>query len=104
MKKLITKLMLLSLGIVGSAAALEVVKPQPAQAQRLCRSYVVTRPNGLYVYRNAGTQILTTLPYNNIVYVDQVRSNGWARIKYLAVDGRYWSGWVARNYLACYQQ
>ncbi len=104
MKKLITKLMLLSLGIVGSAAALEVVKPQPAQAQRLCRSYIVTRPNGLYVYRNGGTQILTTLPYNNIVYVDQVSSNGWARIKYLAVDGRYWSGWVARNYLACYQQ
>ncbi|WP_425216304.1 SH3 domain-containing protein [Tumidithrix helvetica] len=76
-----------------------------AIAQRLCQSYKVTRSRGLYVYVNAGSRIITTLPYGNIVRVTGMSSNGeWARIEYLRVDGRTGRGWVASSYLSCYQE
>lgn len=71
---------------------------QTLLAQYLCRSYRVTRPNGLYVYH--GRRVVATIYYNTIVRVTQVSRNGkWALVYY-----RGGSGWVARGYLGCYQR
>lgn len=105
MKKLISKLAILSLGFTVSLMAVVTTQIKPVQAQRLCYSYRVTRPNGLYVYINGGSQIITTLPYNNIVNVNGISADGsWAKIQYLRVDGQMGQGWVAREFLECYQQ
>ena len=67
-------------------------------AQRLCRSYRVTRSAGLYVYH--GNRVVATIPYNTIVSVSSISADGsWAQVSY---GGGY--GWVARTYLGCYQQ
>ena len=105
MKKVVSKLAMLSLGLTISLMAIETTQIKPAKAQRLCTSYRVVRPNGLYVYINGGSQIITTLPYNNIVNVNGISADGsWAKIQYLRVDGQMGYGWVAKEFLECYQQ
>jgi hypothetical protein len=105
MRKLSKKIVALAVGISLSFVAIEAVSNHSATAQRLCSSYKVTRQGGLYVYINGGTEIITTLPYNNIVTVTGMSADGtWAEIEYLRVDGQIGAGWVAANYLSCYQQ
>jgi Bacterial SH3 domain len=105
MNKLISKLLVLAVGVALNVVAIEATSNHAAMAQRLCQSYRVTRDGGLYVYINAGSEIITTLPYGNIVTVTGMSSDGsWASIEYLRVDGQIGEGWVAADYLACYQQ
>jgi hypothetical protein len=105
MNRIISNFLILVLGVSSSAIAIEATFDRVAMAQQLCRSYRVTRQAGLYVYINAGRQIITTLPYGHLVEVTGMSSGGrWARIKYLRVDGQIGSGWVGGNYLSCYQE
>ncbi|CAN1211428.1 SH3 domain-containing protein [Tumidithrix helvetica PCC 7403] len=105
MKRIISKLLVLAIGVSLSVVAVEATSIESAMAQRLCQSYRVTRDGGLYVYINAGSEIITTLPYGNIVRVTGMSSDGeWARIEYLRVDGQTGEGWVASSYLSCYQE
>lgn len=78
--------------------AVELNKAQTLLAQRICTAYRVIRRNGLYVYH--GNRVIATIPYNQIVSVTQISRDGkWAKVYY---QGGY--GWVASNYLSCYQQ
>jgi hypothetical protein len=105
MRKLSKNIIALAVGISLSFVAIEAISNHSALAQRLCSSYKVTRQGGLYVYINGGTEIITTLPYNNIVTVTGMSADGtWAKIEYLRVDGQIGEGWVAADYLSCYQE
>ncbi len=105
MNSILSKFLVLALGVSFGTMTLEATSPRVAMAQQLCQSYRVTRDGGLYVYINAGRRIITTLPYGNIVRVTGMSSGGdWARIEYLRVDDRIGSGWVAAEHLACYQE
>ncbi|MEE3718334.1 SH3 domain-containing protein [Tumidithrix elongata RA019] len=105
MKRIISQLLVLAIGLSLNVVAIETTSIDPVMARMLCQSYKVTRSLGLYVYVNAGSRIITTLPYGNIVRVTGMSSNGeWARIEYLRVDGRTGRGWVAASYLSCYQE
>jgi hypothetical protein len=63
MNSLIGKFIVLTLGFSLSTIAIEATSDRVVMAQQLCQSYRVTRNGGLYVYINAGRQIITTLPY-----------------------------------------
>jgi hypothetical protein len=104
MNKLINKLALLTVGVSLSFTSIEATTLHLAQAQKVCRSYRVTRPAGLYVYLQGGKRIITTLPYGYLVGVTGLSSEGyWARIRYLRADGLIGQGWVAARYLRCFQ-
>ena len=105
MNKLVLQLGLLAVGVSSSFAAIETIQTPPVQAQAICQTYRVTRPNGLYVYIQGGKRITTTLPYNYIVTVTGLSEEGyWARIEYPRRDGLVGSGWVAARHLSCFQQ
>ncbi len=105
MNKTISKLLVLAVGLNLSFISMEAISNKPAVAQRICQSYRVTRQAGLYVYINGGSEIIATLPYNNIVTVTGMSADGsWASIEYLRVDGQIGEGWVAASYLTCYQE
>lgn len=105
MNTILSKFLVLVLGVNLGTIAIEAASPRIAIAQQLCQSYKVTRDGGLYVYVNAGRSIITTLPYGQLVSVTGVSAEGdWARIEYLRVDGQIGSGWVGADHLACYQE
>jgi MFS-type transporter involved in bile tolerance (Atg22 family) len=105
MNRLISKFLIVALGTSLSIGAIESTANRPVMAQQLCQSYRVTREFGLYVYINAGREILTTLPPGNIVRVTGMSADGeWARIEYLRRDNKIGRGWVASNFLSCYQE
>ncbi|MBD2435076.1 MULTISPECIES: SH3 domain-containing protein [Fischerella] len=104
MNKFVKKLALLAVGVSLSFTSIEATTPHLAQAQKVCQSYRVTRPGGLYVYIQSGKRIITTLPYGNLVAVTGLSPKGyWARIRYLRADGLIGQGWVAARYLRCFQ-
>lgn len=105
MSKFILQLGLLVIGVSSSFAAIEAIQTPSVQAQAVCQSYRVTRPDGLYVYIQGGKRIITTLPYNYIVTVIGLSKDAeWAKIEYPRRDGQIGSGWVAAEYLSCFQQ
>ncbi|MBE9011734.1 SH3 domain-containing protein [Pseudanabaenaceae cyanobacterium LEGE 13415] len=105
MKALTQKATILMFGLLLNVVGVGALTPHSASAQRACQTYRVARPHGLYVYVNAGSRIVTTLPYNQIVRVDGLSNDGsWAKIRYRRVDGQVGAGWVATNYLGCYQK
>jgi Bacterial SH3 domain len=105
MNRIISKFLIVVLGASLSVAAIESTANRPVMAQQLCQSYRVTREFGLYVYINAGREILTVLPYGNVVRVTGMSADGeWARIEYLRRDNQIGRGWVAANFLSCYQE
>ncbi len=105
MNSILSKFLILALGVNLGVMTIEATSPRVAIAQQVCQSYQVTRDGGLYVYINAGRRIITTLPYGQIVRVTGLSSGGdWASIEYLRVDGQIGEGWVAAEHLACYQQ
>ncbi|MCY7337868.1 MAG: SH3 domain-containing protein [Chamaesiphon sp.] len=105
MNNILGKLLVLVLGVNLGVMTIEATSPRAAIAQQLCQSYKVTRNGGLYVYINAGSRIITTLPYGQLVSVTGISAEGdWARIEYLRMDGQIGEGWVAADHLACYQE
>ncbi|RUT08808.1 hypothetical protein DSM106972_008610 [Dulcicalothrix desertica PCC 7102] len=105
MSKFILQLGLFVIGVSSSFAAIETIQTPSVQAQKVCQSYRVTRPNGLYVYIQGGKRIVTTLPYNYIVTVTGLSKDAyWAKIEYPRRDGQIGSGWVAARHLKCFQQ
>lgn len=118
------KLALLAVGIIFSFFTIEATSTRLAQAQKICQSYRITRPEGLNVYVvyvrshrrvtrpgvvdvhiQGRNQIITTLPYNYIVTVTQIsRNRKWAKIQYLKTDGLRGEGWVSPKSLACFQR
>lgn len=118
------KLALLAVGIIFSFVTIEATPTRLAQAQKICQSYRITRPEGLNVYVvyvrshrrvtrpgvvdvhiQGRNQIITTLPYNYIVTVTQLsRNRKWAKIQYLKSDGLRGQGWVSPTSLACFQR
>lgn len=104
MKTLTQKATILMLGVFLNVAGIGALMPQSASAQRVCQTYRVTREFGLYVYVDSGRRIVTTLPYNQIVQVVGLSDDGdWAKVRYLRVDNRYGEGWVASQFLTCFQ-
>jgi Bacterial SH3 domain len=102
---LLYKILALSVGVCLNVAAFEISSCRFVSAQQLCSSYRVARAYGLYVYIQGGSKIITTLPYNNIVSVVGLSSDGhWAKIQYLRIDGNTGEGWVTASFLDCYQE
>jgi hypothetical protein len=105
MNSLIGKFIVLTLGFSLSTIAIEATSDRVVMAQQLCQSYRVTRNDGLYVYINAGRQIITTLPYGQILIITGMSADGdWAKIEYLRMDEQIGEGWVSSDYLTCYQE
>lgn len=105
MNKFILQLGLLVIGVSSSFTAIEAIQTPLVKAQAVCQSYRVTRPDGLYVYIQGGKRIITTLPYNYIVTVIGLSEDAeWTEIEYPRRDGLRGSGWVATEYLSCFQQ
>jgi hypothetical protein len=103
MNSILSKFLVLALGVNVGMMAIEATSPHPAIAQQFCQSYRITRADGLYVYINEGRQIITTLPYGYLVRVTGMSAdNVWARMEYLRVDGQTGGGWVKARFLACY--
>lgn len=104
MKVLAQKATGLMIGLILNVGGLALLAPHPASAQQICHTYRVTREYGLYVYVDGGKRIITTLPYNEIVEVTALSNDGdWADIQYLRADDTYGEGWVASDFLSCFQ-
>ncbi len=104
MKVLAKKTTALMIGVLLNVGGIGLIASHPVSAQTICQTYRVTRYYGLYVYVDAGNRIITTLPHNAIVRVTGLSDDGvWADIRYLRVDGLYGRGWVAAEYLRCFQ-
>lgn len=95
----------LALFAVGTGLSFTAIQIPLVQAQTVCQSYRVTRPDGLYVYIQGGKRIITTLPHNYLVKVTGLSAGRtWARIQYLRRDGLLGQGWVSAKYLSCFQR
>jgi hypothetical protein len=103
--KMLNKMLGLAIGVSLSIVVLEISSNHLAIARPLCQVYRVVLPEGRILNIYDGDQIIYSLPYNSLVSVTRISSNGeWAKIYYVKEDGKVDSGWVGQRYLDCYQE
>jgi hypothetical protein len=103
--KTLNKILGISAGAFISIIMLETNSNHLAMAKPLCQLYRVVLPENRILYVYDGNQIIYSLPYNSLVSVTRLSSNGeWAEIYYETENGKVDSGWVGQHYLYCYQE